>query len=166
MSDQFYLWLSSNWVEITGSILGILYVFFSIKQNIATWLLGLLTSLLYCYVFFVSKFYADMGLQVYYVWVSIYGWVLWAKGKQTQNGKQNLPVSCIDKSQLYKLTLISVALWLIIYFILKHLIFCVSSPKSEFTASAEIQNSFFDLNAIPSTCPKSLATPSFKIDLG
>lgn len=120
MSDQFYLWLSSNWVEITGSILGILYVFFSIKQNIATWLLGLLTSLLYCYVFFVSKFYADMALQVYYVWVSIYGWALWAKGKQTQNGKQSLPVKHIKKNQLYKYTYISLVLWVVIYFVLKN----------------------------------------------
>lgn len=118
ITNSVFSWLCNNWIEITGSILGVFYVFFSIKQNILTWALGLLTSLLYIYVFFASKFYADMSLQVYYVWVSIYGWVLWSKGKPTNNSQKTLSVSKLDKKMALTLALVSVFLWILIYFVL------------------------------------------------
>ncbi|MFA9391861.1 MAG: nicotinamide riboside transporter PnuC [Prolixibacteraceae bacterium] len=113
-------WFIRNWVEILGTLLGVIYVFLSIQQNILTWLTGLLTSLLYIYVFFVAKFYADMGLQVYYVWVSIYGWWLWSKGMETKKGHTTMPVSRIKQQQALTLTSISLLLWAGIYFILKY----------------------------------------------
>jgi nicotinamide mononucleotide transporter len=82
--EGFTTWLWQNIIELTGALLGLLYIFFSIRQHILTWPTGLLTSLLYTYVFFKSGFYADMGLQVYYVAISIYGWYYWLQG-----GKQN-----------------------------------------------------------------------------
>lgn len=73
-------WIISNWLEITGAVIGFIYIYFSIKQNIWTWPLGLATSFLYIFVFFFSKFYADMSLQFYYVVISIYGWYSWRNG--------------------------------------------------------------------------------------
>lgn len=78
-------WLLSNKTELLGAILGFFYIFFSIRRSILTWPTGLLTSVLYIVVFFRSGFYADMGLQVYYVGISIYGWFYWLKGKEKQN---------------------------------------------------------------------------------
>ena len=84
-------WLAGNKTELLGAILGILYIRFSIRQSILTWPTGLLTSLLYVIVFFKSALYAAMGLQVYYVAISFYGWYFWLKGKNTNN-KSLLPV--------------------------------------------------------------------------
>jgi len=120
MTQQVLDWAMLNWVEIIGTCLGIAYVFLSIKQKIATWLVGLLTSVLYIYVFFVSKFYADMALQFYYVWVSIYGWFIWKKGKQTEHGREVMPISCLSKNLVIVLSIISILLWICIYIILKH----------------------------------------------
>ena len=120
MIEQIIDWAARNWVEIAGTVLGVIYVFLSIKQNILTWLTGLLTSLLYIYVFFVSKFYADMALQVYYVWISIYGWWLWAKGIDTNKGHQSLPVVGLKPKLAKVLVMVSGLLWLGIYFILKY----------------------------------------------
>lgn len=120
MSNLFAEWLIRHWVEISGTVLGIAYVFLSIKQNILTWLFGLLTSVLYIYVFFVSKFYADMALQIYYVWVSIYGWYLWTKGKETKHGQSTLPVSRLSRKLTFLLVSISIVLWIGIFFILKN----------------------------------------------
>lgn len=85
MSDTILSWLTANYVELLGAVLGFLYIFLSIRQHIFTWPVGLLTSALYVYVFLVSKFYADMLLQVYYVGVSIYGWYYWLKGNSNSN---------------------------------------------------------------------------------
>jgi nicotinamide mononucleotide transporter len=75
-----YYWLSNNWVEIFGAVTGIIYVFLEIRQNIWLWPVGIVTSAVYILVFFTSKFYADMGLQVYYLVISIVGWYWWVKG--------------------------------------------------------------------------------------
>jgi nicotinamide mononucleotide transporter len=78
-------------IEILGAITGLIYLLFSIKQNIWLWPWGIITSLLYVFVFYRSKFYADMSLQVYYLGISIYGWYFWLAGRKKE-GKSNVPV--------------------------------------------------------------------------
>ncbi len=43
------------------------------------WVVGFLTSLVYVFVFLLAKIYADMGLQTYYVGISIYGFYQWTR---------------------------------------------------------------------------------------
>jgi len=111
-------WISENNIELIGTVLGIVYVFFSIRQNILTWPTGLLSSLLYVWVFFVSKLYADMSLQIYYVVVSIYGWYEWMHGNK-DDGKVTLEISRVTLKSGYLLTIISFVLFLLIWFVLK-----------------------------------------------
>lgn len=91
-------WITENYIEIFGAITGILYVFLEIRQNIWLWPVGILTSAAYIIIFFTGKLYADMGLQVYYLIISIIGWYWWAKNgkrrtahgtRQTANGERH-----------------------------------------------------------------------------
>lgn len=88
-------WLTEHWVEILGLVFSLLYLFFSIRQSILLWPMGIISAMLYMVVFYQSKFYADMGLNGYYFFISIYGWVLWTKRK----GGEGLPVSGIRLKQ-------------------------------------------------------------------
>ncbi len=97
-------WLKNNWIEIFGASAGLLYVFLSIKEKVWLWPIGLITSVVYIYVFYTSKFYADMGLQFYYVFISIYGWILWL------GGKKNKQISCLKISK----TPLKIVIYLII----------------------------------------------------
>lgn len=72
-----FTWLSANYIEVLGVSFSILYLFFSIRQNILLWPMGIISALLYMVVFYQSKFYADMGLNGFYFFISIYGWILW-----------------------------------------------------------------------------------------
>ena len=110
-------WLVSNKIELLGAILGVAFIFFSIRQNILTWPTGLATSTLYIFVFFQSKFYADMGLQVYYVAISIYGWYYWIKGKKPENSTA-VPVRQTSKNLWFKLIAIAILLYFTILIIL------------------------------------------------
>ena len=74
-------WLLNNWIEIVGAITGVLYIYLSVKQHMALWLIGILSSAFYIVVFFNSKLYADAGLQTYYLLISGYGWWHWIHGK-------------------------------------------------------------------------------------
>lgn len=93
-------WIINNYIEITGAALGILFLIFEIRQNALLWPLGILTSAFYIAIFFNAKFYADMGLQVYYVLISIYGWYYWLKGsKAKQSDRQREEQSEHEKNR-------------------------------------------------------------------
>ena len=90
-------WLSKNWIEIFGAVTGIIYVFLEIRQNFWLWPVGIVTSSVYIWVFFSSKFYADMSLQWYYLVISCLGWYWWLKGsghkiQGTGKEKKNSPI--------------------------------------------------------------------------
>ena len=83
-------WITEHWLEIFGAFAGIVYVLLEIRQNIWLWPVGIVTSSVYIIVFFTSKFYADMSLQVYYVVISFYGWYVWHHGtRNTQPATHN-----------------------------------------------------------------------------
>ena len=110
-------WLSGNYIELLGAILGITYIFFSIRQNILTWPVGLLSSILYVWVFLVSKLYADMGLQLYYVVISIYGWYEWLHGSRSVKSEV-LKVSRLSLKLGLVLAAVSIFIFLLIWYIL------------------------------------------------
>lgn len=73
-------WIINNYIEIFGAVAGIIYIFLEIRQNIWLWPVGIVTSAVYVYVFFTGKLYADMGLQGYYLAISVVGWYWWLRG--------------------------------------------------------------------------------------
>ncbi|NOU61343.1 nicotinamide riboside transporter PnuC [Marinifilum caeruleilacunae] len=108
-------WITDNIVEIIGTISGLIYLYLEIKQNKWLWPVGLLTSVMYIYVFFVAKLYADMSLQFYYVFISIYGWILWSRGKSKED---ELPVTRLQLKLSLKLAAASLAIYAFIAYIL------------------------------------------------
>jgi nicotinamide mononucleotide transporter len=108
-------YLIENWVEIVGSILSFIYLYLSIKQRVSLWIFGFLCSALYAVVFFQSKFYAGMTLQFYYLFVSIYGWINWKRGKR--NSGKELPISRVPKRIIIYLAAISFLIFALYYFV-------------------------------------------------
>lgn len=124
--DKVLNYIQVNWVEITGSILSLIYLYLSIRQKVSLWIFGFLASALYVVVFFDSKLYADMSLQLYYLVVSVYGWINWKRGKE----EKELPATVTTKKMWLKLALATVAIYFIYYFVL--LYFTDSTiPKSD-----------------------------------
>jgi len=81
------LWWTEHALEWFGAVTGLIYLYLEIRQRPAMWVLGFVTSLVYVVVFFQARFYADMGLNVYYVGISVYGFLLWsARGRQRRDG--------------------------------------------------------------------------------
>ena len=105
------------WIEIFGVVTGIIYVILEVRQNRLLWPLGIITSAAYVIIFFTGKFYADMGLQVYYVLISIYGWYYWSRGG-SQRERQELPVVRINNKQSLLLFIVLLFIWAVIYVVL------------------------------------------------
>lgn len=69
-----------SYIEGVAAFTGFLCVVLYIRQNIWSWPVGIVSAALYILVFFHAKLYADTGLQVVYVFISIYGWYQWIYG--------------------------------------------------------------------------------------
>lgn len=129
--DKILNYIQVNWVEITGSILSLIYLYLSIKQKVSLWVFGFLASALYVIVFFDSKLYADMSLQVYYLVVSIYGWINWKRGKE----EKELPATVTTRKTWLQLALATIGIYFIYYFVLRY--FTDSTiPKSDSVVGA------------------------------
>lgn len=119
MIEKITEWILTNKIELLGAVLGITYIFLSIRQNILTWLIGILSSLFYLFVFFQSKLYAEMGLQGYYILISIYGWYFWLNGNRTEE-KQPVPVRQMSQNQYFYFSIAALLIFLVLYFVLKN----------------------------------------------
>jgi len=113
MSD----WLAQHYVEVLGVVLSIIYLVLSIRQNILLWPVGILGAVMYVIVFYESKFYADMGLNVYYFVISIYGWINWSGAARKEQGEP--PVISAGLKQGLLLLLVMVAIFFMIGYLLK-----------------------------------------------
>jgi len=113
-------WISTNIVEIIGTLSGFIFLYFEIKQSKWLWPVGLFSALMYIYVFFMAKFYADMGLQVYYVFISLYGWYMWSSKKSVSSDEDLVVVRKTTKKEWGAIISSSFLLYFIIWYILSH----------------------------------------------
>jgi nicotinamide mononucleotide transporter len=81
----------ANWIEALGFATGIASVWLFARQHLAAWPVGIVTSLCWFVLFLLSGLYADSGLQVFYVGVSLYGWWHWVHGRSST--RVELPVT-------------------------------------------------------------------------
>jgi nicotinamide mononucleotide transporter len=76
--------------EAVGAAFGIVAVWLTARQNAWCWPIGLVNVGLFVVVFYQARLYADMGLQVVYIGLCLYGWHRWLHGGPDQGA---LPVS-------------------------------------------------------------------------
>lgn len=136
-------WLSNQYIEILGAISGLLYLYFAIRQKIWLWPLGLITSALYVYVFYGERLYADMGMNIYYVVISIYGWYYWLHGSGSQE-TNTLRISTLTQKLVVILLIITACIYVVLVYMLKKLPELLNVEVSEllywdaFTTAASI----------------------------
>jgi nicotinamide mononucleotide transporter len=82
-------------LELVSFILSVLTVLLNIRQNHWAWLFAIISSAAYGAVFFNSRLYGDMGLQVVFIVVSVWGWHSWLRGGA---GHGQLQVTRLDRA--------------------------------------------------------------------
>jgi nicotinamide mononucleotide transporter len=80
-------------LEILSFALSIATVWLNIRQNHWAWLLAILSSAMYGIVFYQSKLYGDMALQLVFITVSFWGWYQWLHGPSEDH---TLPVTTLS----------------------------------------------------------------------
>lgn len=69
-------------IEIFAFVTGILYIVLEIGQKNAMWVVGILTGIACAWSFGVQTLWASMGLNLYYVGVSVWGLWQWRRDRR------------------------------------------------------------------------------------
>jgi nicotinamide mononucleotide transporter len=115
---QFLHYLQLHYLEILGTITGLIYVIYSIEQKRNLWIYGAISSFFYIAVFFQAGLFAYMTLYFYYVAVSIYGWFAWAEKRNEASGTSG--ITRLKTRSWFLTGSVVVLLFLILDFILKY----------------------------------------------
>jgi nicotinamide mononucleotide transporter len=91
-------WQHQTWPEVIGVITGLLCVYLAAKNNIWNWPFAIISVSIYIFIFFEAHLFADMGLQVYFFIVNIYGWYYWSRKPSTEKETR---VTRITKREIY-----------------------------------------------------------------
>ncbi len=72
----------TTWQEWLGVVFSVFQVLLARKNNSNNYLFGIAGISLSLYVMFFAKLYAEFTLNLYYLVMSIYGWLYWKFGKR------------------------------------------------------------------------------------
>nr|WP_235043206.1 nicotinamide riboside transporter PnuC [Blattabacterium sp. (Blatta orientalis)] len=93
----------SSWIhillEFTAVIFSISSVVFAQKNNIWLYPIGIVSTIIYSYLTFVTSLYGDFIINIYYTGMSGYGWYVWLFKKDQKNKKLSITFS--DKKDYF-----------------------------------------------------------------
>ena len=84
---------ATTWLEYIAVIFGIASVWYSRKESILVYPVGLINTIIYIYISFKGSLLGEAGVNFYYTVMSIYGWILW-----TRKDRQDKPMVLITWS--------------------------------------------------------------------
>ena len=70
---------NTTWLEYIAVFSGIASVWFSRRESILTYPVGLINTIVYIYLSFKGNLLGEASVNFYYTVMSLYGWILWAK---------------------------------------------------------------------------------------
>ncbi|WP_129594155.1 nicotinamide riboside transporter PnuC [Seramator thermalis] len=77
-----------NWIEMFAALLGIISVWYARKENILVFPFGIANVLIYIYICFTARLYANAGINAVYLISNIYGWYMWARKDENNESLQ------------------------------------------------------------------------------
>lgn len=84
-----------SYLEAAGTFFGIVSVYLAARASIHTWSTGIVNVLLFLLIYYQVQLYSDMLLQVYFLVMSIYGWLVW----QQRKSKEYATIRSLGKKQ-------------------------------------------------------------------
>ena len=110
---------NTTWLEAIAVFSGIASVWFSKKENILGYPIGLVNTIFYTYLSFNSHLIGEAAVNLYYTVMSLWGWYLWNNKDLHKRPLLHISFST-GREKLFQLAFFSV-LYLIIFLLLTYL---------------------------------------------
>ena len=113
-----HVFLSAHWLDLLGTLIGLVYVYQEYKANVWLWITGIIMPVVYMFVYWDAGLYADFGMQVYYALAAIYGLGVGKLGKKHNQTTQEMPITHVKRSLLLPSLFLFLTAWGALYLIL------------------------------------------------
>lgn len=80
IAASWFGWWPLGMTEVMGFVTGGICVWLVVKEHLWNWPIGIANNIVFFVLFFHSRLYADMTLQVVYLGLGVYGWWNWIFG--------------------------------------------------------------------------------------
>ena len=118
--DQFVTGLQqTTLLEAVAVVSGIASVWFSRKENVLVYPVGLVNTIIYVYLSFKYHLIGEAAVNVYYTIMSLWGWWLWSRKDRDQ--KPVLHITFATRRQWVQQLLLFAGLYAAIFFALTYL---------------------------------------------
>jgi nicotinamide mononucleotide transporter len=124
-------------LEYIAVFTGIASVWFSKKENILLYPIGLVNTIIYVYLSVKYDLYGEASVNLYYTIISIYGWIIWAK--KNEQHEHVLRITTSNRREWINHLLFCGAFYIAIYFslvYLKNAFYANTIPWADAFASA------------------------------
>jgi len=109
-AEAFSLWgTPTSWLELAGLLIALAMVGCNIREIHWGWPLAIVSSVMYCAVFWRSGLYGEASLQVFFAVVAFWGWFQWLRGVRADGS--SLHVARLTRAGLVKLLVACAVLW-------------------------------------------------------
>jgi nicotinamide mononucleotide transporter len=115
-------------LEFIGVLTGIGSVWYSRKENILVYPVGLISTTIYIYLSIKGNLFGEASVNFYYTVMSIYGWILWSK-KDKQKQEILLHISYSSKKEWIQQLAFFAAFYVVIFL-------CLTWAKQAFAPEA------------------------------
>jgi nicotinamide mononucleotide transporter len=124
--------LDTTWIEFVAVFFGIASVWFAKKENTLVYPTGIVNVLIFVYLCYDAGLYANMGINLFYFIMSIYGWYSWTRKDANE---KVLPISRCTLPYLGVLLVILVVLFFGLRYMLKQFTDSTFQDIDAFTTS-------------------------------
>ena len=107
--------ISAHWLDITTTLLGLLYILFEYRASVWLWFVGFLMQALGIVLYYQKGLYADCGMEFYYLSMTVYGYWKWVHGSAE---KKELPITRFPRKLIIPWLVLILAVGGIIYWLL------------------------------------------------
>ena len=102
-------------LEIAGVIVGLIYLWLEYRASVWLWAASIVMPAIYIFIYAESGFYADMGINIYYLVASIYGWAAWLR---RGDDEQPLKITHTPRKMILPLTVVCASAMVVITYVL------------------------------------------------
>lgn len=117
--NEIFQWMIKNYLQVVASLIGLIGVYYGIKEKPVFWILSNINSFLFVFVYFNNKIYALMLMQFMYITIGFIGFFHWYNGNKTNKAEHKLPIESISKKQIFIFVSLFVFSYILITFLLK-----------------------------------------------
>lgn len=136
-------------LEILGFTVGLLYLWWEYNADWKLWYASMVMPAISMWIYFSKGIYADFAINIYYLVIAIYGYIVWTRGHKgskqkvvdkadnDENPKQ-LSITNIPPRMLAACVVVFIVLWASLYLMLRYITDSTVPIPDAFTTALSI----------------------------